>query len=444
MMDNAVQLLQKYLKNDLPYHMDLIRGDNPAAFTRNSAIMLNDLFLQMLSRKNLTQFSEVMAYYESMNKPMPATEKAFFMARRKINPEAVRVMSNEFIANIYDNYDDSIIRWKDLVVLGIDGSKCKVPNTRENQALFGTAEGISDNQPAMVLLSTLHDSMNNLKLDVLVDRITGNEQSLAYSHIEHYCDNYIQPALFIFDRNYAAIRLIDQIIGRGQYFLIRASLNDYKKYFDQVGVEEDKTLEMTFDRASTNQYRNDRKFRAHLLSTTYKVRFAKVVIGTDDNGNENVEYLITNLPEEMVTTEELKEAYWIRWPIEVSYNRLKNRMSLEEFSGYKPELILQDIYADMWMYNLVSLKIKEADEKRPIEQKNGNYTVSRNFNKSVGVMKTYLLKALTAEDDHERERLTKLIDDTISSSLNWVKNEKRTFERKKPVNKSAMSYKKSY
>jgi len=292
--------------------MDLIRGDNPAAFTRNSAIMLNDLFLQMLSRKNLTQFSEVMAYYESMNKPMPATEKAFFMARRKINPEAVRVMSNEFIANIYDNYDDSIIKWKDLVVLGIDGSKCKVPNTRENQALFGTAEGISDNQPAMVLLSTLHDSMNNLKLDVLVDRITGNEQSLAYSHIEHYCDNYIQPALFIFDRNYAAIRLIDQIIGRGQYFLIRASLNDYKKYFDQVDVEEDKTMEMTFDRASTNQYRNDRKFRAHLLSTTYKVRFAKVVIGTDDNGNENVEYLMTNLPKEKVTTEELKEAYWIR------------------------------------------------------------------------------------------------------------------------------------
>ena len=116
MIDNAVQLLQQYMKNDLPYHMDLIRADNPAAFTRNSAITLSDLLLQMLSRKNLTQFSEVMAYYESMNKPMPATEKAFFMARRKINPEAVRVMSNEFIANVYDNYDDSIIRWKDLVI----------------------------------------------------------------------------------------------------------------------------------------------------------------------------------------------------------------------------------------------------------------------------------------------------------------------------------------
>jgi hypothetical protein len=51
---------------------------------------------------------------------------------------------------------------------------------------------------------------------------------------------------------------------------------------------------------------------------------------------------------------------------------------------------------------------------------------------------------LTAENEHERERLTKLIDDNISSSLNWVKKEERTFERKRPVNKSSMTYKKSY
>ena len=258
MIKNPVHLLEQYLKDALPYHMELIRGDNPAAFTRNSAITLSDLFLQMLNRKNLTQFSEVMAYYESMNRSMPVTEKAFFMARRKINPEAVRIMSNEFIANVYDNYDDSIIKWKDLVVLGIDGSKCRIPGTRENRALFGTTEGISDNQPAMALLSTLHDSMNDLKLDVLVDRITGNEQSLASSHIDHYCDNYIQPALFIFDRGYVAIRLIDQLIGRGQFFLIRASAGNYKKYFDQVDIGEDKELEMTFNRKDTNYGRIQR------------------------------------------------------------------------------------------------------------------------------------------------------------------------------------------
>lgn len=444
MLSNPLRLLDQYLKADLHCHIDLIRGDNPSSFTRQRVISIQDLLLQMLTRKNRTQFSEVMAYYDSMNKSMPVTEKAFFTARKKFNPEAVRVMSNEYIAKIYDDYDDSIKKWKDLVILGIDGSKCIVPNTDENRLYFGTHDNGSGTAPAMALISTLHDSINNLKLDVQADRIDGNEKDLALRHINEYCDNYHQKALFVFDRGYVSIRIMDRITERSQYFLMRSTSAAYKKYFDQVETGEDKELEITFDRVSTNDYRNDRAFRIHLLNTTYRFRFAKIVIGTDEDGNENVEYLITNLPKEIISTEELKEAYWLRWGIETSYNRLKNRMGMEEFSGYKPYLILQDIYADTWMYNLVSLKIMEANETKPLEQKDGEYTVSRNFNKSAGVLKTYLLKSLMTEDESEQTRLLECIDNTVTSSLNWVKNGTRSFERKSSVNKSAVSYRKTY
>lgn len=444
MVSNPLRLLDQYLKDDLHCHIDLIKGDNPASFTRKRIISIQDLLLQMLTRKNRTQFSEVMAYYDSMNKSMPVTEKAFFTARKKFNPEAVRVMSNEFIAKVYDDYDDSIKKWKDLVILGIDGSKCIVPNTVENSVFFGTHDNGSGTSPAMALISTLHDSINNLKLDVQTDRIDGSEKDLALRHISEYCDNYHQKALFVFDRGYVSIRIMDRITERNQYFLMRSTSTAYKKYFDQVGIGEDKELEVSFDRVSTNDYRNDRPFRIHLLNTTYRFRFAKIVIETDEDGNETVEYLITNLPEDIVSTDELKEAYWLRWGVETSYNRLKNRMRMEEFSGYKPYLILQDIYADTWMYNLVSLKIMEANETKPLEQKEGEYTVSRNFSKSVGVLKTYLLKSLMTEDESERTRLLERIDNTVTSSLNWVKNSSRSFERKSSVNKSAVSYRKTY
>lgn len=444
MVSNPLRLLDQYLKDDLHCHIDLIKGDNPASFTRKRIISIQDLLLQMLTRKNRTQFSEVMAYYDSMNKSMPVTEKAFFTARKKFNPEAVRVMSNEFIAKVYDDYDDSIKKWKDLVILGIDGSKCIVPNTDENSVFFGTHDNGSGTSPAMALISTLHDSINNLKLDVQTDRVDGSEKDLALRHISEYCDNYHQKALFVFDRGYVSIRIMDRITERNQYFLMRSTSTAYKKYFDQVGIGEDKELEVSFDRVSTNDYRNDRPFRIHLLNTTYRFRFAKIVIETDEDGNETVEYLITNLPEDIVSTDELKEAYWLRWGVETSYNRLKNRMRMEEFSGYKPYLILQDIYADTWMYNLVSLKIMEANETKPLEQKEGEYTVSRNFSKSVGVLKTYLLKSLMTEDESERTRLLERIDNTVTSSLNWVKNSSRSFERKSSVNKSAVSYRKTY
>ena len=118
-------------------------------------------------------------------------------------------------------------------------------------------------------------------------------------------------------------------------------------------------------------------------------------------------------------------------------------MKLEEFSGYSPELILQDIYADAWMYNIVALKLIEAEEKKPLEERDGEYSVRRNFNKTIGTLKMYLLKSLLASDE-ERTALMKKIDDNISAAVCWVRKENRQFERKHPVNKSAMSYRKTY
>ncbi len=441
MLVDPIEILRAYYPEALSFYLELIRGNNPAAFTRYRKIALSDLLLQMLNRQGKTQWAELEEYFDFM---APVSDKAFFQARMKFNPEAIHVMANEYIANIYDNYDDSMKKWNDLLVLAIDGSKCTVPTTKENKRFFGTLNGTGSVQPVMALISTLHDSLNNLKLDLQIDSITGSEKTLAAKHIDHFCDNYTQKALFTFDRGYVSIRLIDQIIKRKQYFLIRTKSTDYKKYFDQVEVGEDKVLDLTFDRVTTNEYRNDRQFRQHLMNTTYKLRFAKVVIGKDEEGNDVVETLITNLPSDQFSTEDLKDAYWMRWGTETSYNRLKNRMKMEEFSGYKPELILQDFYADMWVYNLVSLKIIRANERKPIEQSGGEYTISRNFNKAVGAIKHLFLKTLTAPTPEERERALRAIDANIESNIVWVKTENRVFERKTAVNKSAMSYRKTY
>lgn len=441
MLDDAIRIFQAYFPEALEYNKNLIRGDDPTAFTRHRKLSLQDLLLQMLSRKGLTQWAEVEDFYNHMPE---VSEKGFFQARMKFNPEAIRVMSNEFIANIYDNYDDSLKKWKGLIILAIDGSKCKVPTTKETAAYFGLHKGNGEVESAMALMSTLHDSLNNLKLDIQVEPINGSEQTLAARHIDHYCDNYTQPALFTFDRGYVSIRMIDQLISKGHYFLVRCKVSDYKKYFDQVEVGESKVFEVTYDRVSTNHYRDDRKFRQHLLNTTYKLRFAKFVIGVDKNGNDVVEYLITNLPEETFTIEDLKDGYWKRWPIETSYNNLKNRMKMEEFSGYKPELILQDFYADMWMYNMIALKIIRANEMKPVKQTNGEYTIKRNFNKAIGTMKRLFLKALMEPSEEERNRIMAIIDSNIESNLTWIKNENRVFERKTAVNKSKISYRKTY
>ena len=112
-------------------------------------------------------------------------------------------------------------------------------------------------------------------------------------------------------------------------------------------------------------------------------------------------------------------------------------MKSEEFSGYRPVLIKQDIYSDMWAYNMFGLKIIEKNEKL---QSSSKYIIKDNFNKVIGAIKNTLMEYLVTTDEIRK----KYMDDFIEHAITYVKIDKRQFKRKKPVNKSAMSYRKTF
>ena len=267
MLDNIELIVDNYAKEGILFYHDLISCFNGSSFSRIRKLSTLDILFQMISRHGRTQWAEVQELCE--HKDMTITDKGFFMARSKFNPEAVHVMADEFIANMYDNYNDSMQKWKDLLVLSVDGSKITVPDTAENKEVFGTqTSSVTENQPAMALTSTLHDSINHLKLDLQVDRITQSERTLALKHIDHYCENYSDRAVFVFDRGYVSMYLIDSLVEKEQYFLFRTRSGDYTKYFSQVETGMSKTFDVSMDRSETNHYRQDRHFRNHLLNTT--------------------------------------------------------------------------------------------------------------------------------------------------------------------------------
>ena len=208
------------------------------------------------------------------------------------------------------------------------------------------------------------------------------------------------------------MKLIDQLIEAGQYFLFRIPSSFLSGYTKDMELGEDKVIDITFDSVSTNEYRKDRKFRTKMMNTTYRLRFTKIQIGENEDKSPKTELLVSNLP-------------------------------MDEFSGYRPELILQDIYADAWIFNIVSLKIMQANIEEPIDQSNEIYTVKRNFNKALGIIKRLLVKALMSEDNESRKKYTDQIDENIRANITRIKRN-RTFERKGTVNKSKISYRKTY
>lgn len=207
-----------------------------------------------------------------------------------------------------------------------------------------------------------------------------------------------------------------------------------KRYSDQLSVGQDQTFDVTFDRVQTNEYRDDRPLRTTLMNTVYSLRFLKIPLGEHKD-----EILLTKLTPEEFTADELKEVYHLRWGIETTYNILKNRMKLEEFSGIRERLILQDIYCAVWLYNLTTLRLIEISETRDIPQERYKYEMKQNFNITIGIVKTYFIQSVMGETHEQRKKAVKQMSELLGKHLVPVRPN-RAVKRKHPVNKSRCSY----
>jgi len=78
-----------------------------------------------------------------------------------------------------------------------------------------------------------------------------------------------------------------------------------------------------------------------------KIRFVQVIL---DNGT--VEVLCTNITDnERLKTSEFKELYALRWGIETYFDLIKNRLSLENFTGQSALAVKQDFFATIFLTN---------------------------------------------------------------------------------------------
>ncbi|WP_400197199.1 transposase [Methanobrevibacter smithii] len=96
--------------------------------------------------------------------------------------------------------------------------------------------------------------------------------------------------------------------------------------------------------------------------------------------------LATNLTTEEFTTEELKELYNKKWAVETGFDRLKNLIEIEDFSGIRRPIIEQDFYVHIFVYNLAITIKKQAEYyiTRTPRNKDEKITYQSNFAKIIG------------------------------------------------------------
>lgn len=220
-------------------------------------------------------------------------------------------------------------------------------NTPLNRERFGSEGNQHKQKTARALLSGIYDVENHFFLDVEIDRVDSNETNLAKRNIEAIQEILGEnKEILILDRGYPSIELFNWLEKQNKKFVIRLSSNDYIKEREEMTSEDEfLTIRYTYARLNKIKKTNSSFYEEIKDKVGIKLRLTKIEIN-----EQTTEYLISNLDKKEFCKEDLKEIYVKRWQVEISYNSLKNKLKIEEFTGNLPQFIYQYVYAQIVVY----------------------------------------------------------------------------------------------
>jgi len=289
------------------------------------------------------------------------TNSAYTQARAKLKHTAFIEMTSETVKQFYK--DGEYNRYKKFRLLAVDGSIAILPNTDDVKKEFNPTPvkcQIEDYQKDVVQsrVSVLYDVMNNLAVDASInnkknnddnDLIAYDERTLALQHLE-YCN---KDDLVVFDRGYPSYELFVKY-NQKTNFLVRLKKTSFakaKSLFAPHCEKKDVVLDITAPKNIKEQLKKQN------LPTKMKIRFVQVMLP-----NGTIEVLATNvLDNNVLQTSDFMELYATRWGIETYFDILKNRLSLENFTGLTALAVKQDFYATIFLTNYEAILVYDTN-----------------------------------------------------------------------------------
>jgi hypothetical protein len=388
--------------------------------------------------------NELDNFYNNLSIPKNVSTWGFTKQRLKFNPKAILTIVREYLIYYYEN-SGMVNKLKGYYVFAIDGSDFTVPSTNENKTVFGVHKGIEGNHPAMGKLSAIYDCLNKMIIDIQINTYKYAESKLADENLKEMRQLFgkEKKKIIIFDRGYPSIKLILNLIDSTEKFLFRLKASDFKRE-QKLMKSNDEWIDIVFNRARLNQFRTDYYLVERLLELgKLNLRFVKVPIKTPV-GEIIDEYLLTNLDNNEFNLDDLNHLYHLRWNIETSYRMLKSNLKLEDFSGLKSTIVIQDVYMSVFVFNLTQDVILHANKNHKIEQEKYRYKMKINNNYAIGAIKTNFIKIIIEKNVKKSDKMLKELIKKISENLIPIRDDRSYSRDITPVNKCRMSYKYSY
>jgi len=282
-------------------------------------------------------------------------------ARVRLGVDIFRVIFYKLAALIWPIAPD----FHGLVSVAFDGSTGTMPDTERNVAKFNKPSSRSGGGAAFpqLRMMTLMALSARVIFDLAYAPYTGKgtgERSLVMQILKRVARKEL---LFLLDAGLYSFEIVQELDQTSQKFIVKAPRNLKPKPI-QTLPDGSFLAKLTYkvedhDAPPTKSGRKRWK----------KVSLVVRVIRFEIPGFRPV-MLVTNLLDTAITARELALHYHRRWDIEIAYDEIKTHQcatlrgqSPTTFRSKRPDLVEQELYALLIMYNMVRLLIRQAAEE---------------------------------------------------------------------------------
>ena len=321
-------------------------------FIRNRKLPFQTLVLYFINMPKGSYQDELDHFFKALFRldvPISfVTKMAFSLARKKLKFSAF-VELNQHLLGFFQNYFKNVKTWRGFNLVAIDGSTLKLHKYNDIIEHFGTMTANNGANVPMARVSQMYDVLNKVTLDAIISPYQTGERDLLRQHLISSLPN----RLVLLDRGYPAYWVFNLILSQGGNFCARIN----KQWKIVQHFIESEAQEAFIDLDASNHSRKE-CIEMGLDVMPLCLRLIRVEL---DSGQ--IEVLITSLNDERKFPYKVfKDLYHQRWPVEVDYLFMKERLQIGNFSGKSALSVYQDFHAKIFAKNLIWILASPAQD----------------------------------------------------------------------------------
>jgi hypothetical protein len=335
---------------------------------------------------------ELLKYFYFLPGEVP-TASAFIQQRAKLLPETFRHILKHFNlrfppGGIMGGYS----------LIAADGCEFNIARNPRDTSSFHPTSGRSTRGFNSLHAISLYDLLSKRYLDVIVQPGRFKNEFAALCRL---IDRYVYGGrpIFVADRGFASYNVFAHALEKGCFFAIRAKDVNIRRLLasERLSDRMDRWAEVILTRSNAGRkrphpeleplYRRICKAVPFDFVTDsrpeYHMRLRVLRFRTAEGVFENI---ITNLPSDEFSLEQIKHIYHLRWGQETSFRDLKHTIGTANFHARSPEYIEFEILSRMILYNFCTIITMEV----PIKKERRKWACQVNLSMAIKICFAFL------------------------------------------------------